>query len=731
MATIKEVAKLAGVSLGTVSNVLNGKTQNEELIRRVEKAVQELNYHPDINARSLKSTQSTLIGIVLPNPLQKEYSTFLLEVESKLRAEGYGMLVKFSQNNKLIEKKSIESCLRQSVAGILVYTNLNSSSDFKHNGIVVPHVIINGNNVQGDGNDCVRLDYSKAFQDTLLDWKRQGIDKIGLIMEKHMLENPQLLNLYYSYCDNSLIKIAESGKEQGFQAFFELYTAYPEIQAVLAGSSLLGMGVKKAMSMLDAGNICVAVIKESCFIEDMDNYDAQLTLSQREVADLGVQKLLDAIQRPNLHEPLISEVCAAYDKISTVPKKIPHAAHSLVFAMYDCSSSRSLQMLSRIYEKKTGVKIDFELYPYGELEELLYQRASEKDDRYDGFMMDVTWLEGMIENGGVANLDELLKNRPDYFDGFVDGVVKEYGMYVESLYAIPFMSGSQILFYQKDLFEDKSLQMRFQRMYNEKLMPPGTWAQFNLVAEFFTKSCNEYSPVKYGTTLPNGLSVYTALMFLSHLWAYGSDIFDEKGNVVIENSNSAAALRNYVNSLRYTSGKEMNSWNEIADEFASGASAMTILYDSDAGNINNYTYSKVAGNLGCALLPGGKPVLGGWSLGLNRYGRHQKEALNFLLWACGDQNSMLLTLLGGSTFRKEYYERTDLEHAAPWKNLVLESYRQSKKRFMPEILDESRWKNNIYTRILPEEIVRVIAGEISEKEALSNMRRRIEQLVFD
>ena len=54
MATIKEVAKLAGVSVGTVSNVLNGKTSNDELIERVENAINQLSYRPDANARSLK-----------------------------------------------------------------------------------------------------------------------------------------------------------------------------------------------------------------------------------------------------------------------------------------------------------------------------------------------------------------------------------------------------------------------------------------------------------------------------------------------------------------------------------------------------------------------------------------------------------------------------------------------------------------------------------------------------
>ena len=53
MAPIKEVAKLAGVSIGTVSNVLNGKTSNAELIDQVESAMSKLSYRPYANKRSM------------------------------------------------------------------------------------------------------------------------------------------------------------------------------------------------------------------------------------------------------------------------------------------------------------------------------------------------------------------------------------------------------------------------------------------------------------------------------------------------------------------------------------------------------------------------------------------------------------------------------------------------------------------------------------------------------
>ena len=96
MATIKEVAKLAGVSIGTVSNVLNGKTSNAELIDRVESAMSQLSYRPDANARSLKNTKSKLIGVLMPEICQSDHAHFLSRLENLLREQGYGILLKIT-----------------------------------------------------------------------------------------------------------------------------------------------------------------------------------------------------------------------------------------------------------------------------------------------------------------------------------------------------------------------------------------------------------------------------------------------------------------------------------------------------------------------------------------------------------------------------------------------------------------------------------------------------------
>ncbi|HHV12606.1 MAG TPA: extracellular solute-binding protein [Clostridiales bacterium] len=730
MATIKEVAKLAQVSIGTVSNVLNGKTGNEELIQRVESAMTKLSYRPDANARSLKNTKSTTIGLVLPGVLQNEYAEFLHVVEERLREKGYSILIRFSRNNCLLERKSIEQCMEHSVDGLIIYSAAKKELNPVLQQDQVPTVLVSRRRSTEYDCDCIVADYTDAFEAAIKAFLRGGKQKIGLILEHDLLIEGMLLEIYKKYQNSEdLIKIVDSNQEYGFQAMFELYTDNQEINGIIAGSYLIAQGVKKAMETLQIKNIPVIVIKESSWIEDENYFEGQISISQKKVGAKAVDILLDAIERPNLHESMTNVIKAEYDIISPMKTGIKKAKHDLLFAMFDCPSSRSLQMLSRIYEKESGTKITFDLFPYKELEEMLYCHSMEKNRQYDGFMMDITWLEGLIETGGVYNLDEVRAGHQGYFDSFVDGILKDYGMYVESLYAFPFMSGAQLLFYQRDLFEEQSLKLRFKRLYGEELVPPKTWAQFNLVAEFFTKSFNPQSPVKYGVSLVSGVNTYTTIGFLMHLWSYGSKIFDKNGKVVINNSNSIAALKNFVASYQYNSEADIQSWNDAAREFMTGNCAMVILYDSDAGEINNYIKSKVAGNTGYSLVPDGTPVLGGWSLGVNRYGKHVEDTINFLLWACGNQNGIPLSLLGGSTLRKEYYERADLENLEPWKPLILKSYQQSRKRTMPEILGESRWKNNIYTTIIPHEIMRVIKGEASEKEALEQIEKKIYQLM--
>jgi DNA-binding LacI/PurR family transcriptional regulator len=108
-ATLKDVAREAGVSQATVSYVMNGKkTISAETADRVQKAVEKLNYVPDLSARSLSSHDSRLIGVVIPQTepgsklmLQNAfYSEILSSIEYHARLAGYHILISATDVNE-------------------------------------------------------------------------------------------------------------------------------------------------------------------------------------------------------------------------------------------------------------------------------------------------------------------------------------------------------------------------------------------------------------------------------------------------------------------------------------------------------------------------------------------------------------------------------------------------------------------------------------------------------
>lgn len=82
--TMKEVAQLAGVGVGTVSRVLNNGSVKDSTRKRVERAIAELNYQPDIYARGLKTNRSNTVALILPSVWHPFFSELAFHVESHL-----------------------------------------------------------------------------------------------------------------------------------------------------------------------------------------------------------------------------------------------------------------------------------------------------------------------------------------------------------------------------------------------------------------------------------------------------------------------------------------------------------------------------------------------------------------------------------------------------------------------------------------------------------------------
>ncbi len=119
--TIRDVSTLAGVSVATVSAVVNGKSVvSEELTKRVRRAIEALNYQPDFLARSLRMQRSHILGMVMPQLASPYYAEVLRGVEDSASQHGYSILISNSRGDADQETKQVSALVSRRVDGILL-----------------------------------------------------------------------------------------------------------------------------------------------------------------------------------------------------------------------------------------------------------------------------------------------------------------------------------------------------------------------------------------------------------------------------------------------------------------------------------------------------------------------------------------------------------------------------------------------------------------------------------
>jgi DNA-binding LacI/PurR family transcriptional regulator len=138
MATIKDVARRAGVAISTVSAVLNRSAPvSEQVIEKVNKAIAAVGYVPHGAARSLRSGNSQLIGLVVPNIANPHFAAVAREIENICLTAGY-MTVVYSTGQDSERESQVLKMLRvQRVAGLVV---IPTRSDAEHGSRLVDQI---------------------------------------------------------------------------------------------------------------------------------------------------------------------------------------------------------------------------------------------------------------------------------------------------------------------------------------------------------------------------------------------------------------------------------------------------------------------------------------------------------------------------------------------------------------------------------------------------------------
>lgn len=159
MATIYEVSKLAGVSLATVSRVINNSGKVAAATRkRVEDAMRQLGYQPNAIAQSLASNRSNTVGVLVSELHGAIFGAMLGSIEKELRDAGKFALFAAGHNEAEKEEQGIRFLTSRNCDALILHVEALSRGFFTQNrGSLLPFVLINRDD-EGLEENCISLD---------------------------------------------------------------------------------------------------------------------------------------------------------------------------------------------------------------------------------------------------------------------------------------------------------------------------------------------------------------------------------------------------------------------------------------------------------------------------------------------------------------------------------------------------------------------------------------------
>ncbi|WIY06246.1 LacI family DNA-binding transcriptional regulator [Amycolatopsis mongoliensis] len=181
MATISDVAALAGVSTATVSRALNGKsTVDPTLAGRVARAVEELGYTPNGLARSLRRRETAVLALIISDVENPFFTAIARGAEDAAQAAGYSVMLCNSDESTAKERRYVEVAAQERLAGVIMSPTTADSDVRPLTTHRTPIVTVDRRLASADC-DAVLLDSRAAARDAVSHLASQGYRRIGCI----------------------------------------------------------------------------------------------------------------------------------------------------------------------------------------------------------------------------------------------------------------------------------------------------------------------------------------------------------------------------------------------------------------------------------------------------------------------------------------------------------------------------------------------------------------------
>ncbi|NQY37612.1 MAG: LacI family DNA-binding transcriptional regulator [Alteromonadaceae bacterium] len=260
MVTINDVAKVAGVSIATVSRVIHNKGKVGDVCRaRVKKIIEELAYRPNSNARALASKTSNTIGVVTPNLSMSFFASLASGVEKGARENGFKLLMANSLYETESELNAIESLRENNCKAIILHSEYSDENTLIKLAGEIPGLVLINRYVPEIANRCVWLDNLSGSQVAAKHLLNTGHKSFAVVTSIYQNRDPgcRVEGIKTTLGKNRIklplknIEEATPNIEGGEQAVKALLAKGCKFDALLAYNDVMAIGAIHAL--FDAG----------------------------------------------------------------------------------------------------------------------------------------------------------------------------------------------------------------------------------------------------------------------------------------------------------------------------------------------------------------------------------------------------------------------------------------------------------------------------------------------
>ncbi len=304
MATIYEVAALAGVSPATVSRVLNGAAVSPEKVRLVRDAAEQLQFTPNRTARRLRNQTSELIALLIPDVENPFFTALARGVEDKAQAAGFSVVLCNTDDDPAKETRYLDIANSENMAGVIL-APASEDGDIRHlTDRGRPVVAVDRNT--GLNIDSVMVDNRAAGIAATSALFEAGYERVACIAGPVGLEGTEERSLGWRQVAarhggggtiDQYLRHANYRVDGGRSAMASLLALDTPPDAVVTTNNLMGVGALQVLS--EAGitppNFGVAIVGDLPFTTLHPEAITEVHLPARHLGTTAATMLLDRI----------------------------------------------------------------------------------------------------------------------------------------------------------------------------------------------------------------------------------------------------------------------------------------------------------------------------------------------------------------------------------------------------------------------------------------------------